>query len=71
MNQKFLEIAIKATDDTLATGNILGSEEFNHMFVQKYAEMLLQECLDICEQGAATQTTSQGAAILIRQRFKI
>jgi hypothetical protein len=71
MNENFFLIAMKATDDTLATGRILGSEEFNHMFVQKYSEMLLQECLDICEQGAATQTTSQGAAILIRQKFGI
>ena len=36
MNDKFFLIAMKATDDTLATGHILGSEEFNHMFVQKY-----------------------------------
>ena len=71
MNDKFFLIAMKATDDTLATGHILGSEEFNHMFVQKYSEMLLKECLDICEKGAETQTTSQGAAILIRQHFNI
>jgi hypothetical protein len=71
MNQRFLDLTIKATDDVLATGSILGSDEFNHMFVQKYSEMLLQECLDICEKGAETQTTSQGAAILIKQRFGI
>ena len=71
MNEKFLELALKATDDALATGSILGTNDFNHMFVQKYSEMLLQECLDICEKGAETQTTSQGAAILIRQKFNI
>jgi len=71
MNQKFLDLALKATDDALATGSILGSTEFNHIFVQKYSEMLLKECLDICEKGAETQTTSQGAAILIKQKFDI
>lgn len=71
MNQKFLDLALKATDDALATGSILGTNEFNHIFVQKYSEMLLQECIDICEKGAETQTTSQGAAILIKQKFDI
>jgi hypothetical protein len=71
MNQKFLEIAIRATEHAVSDGSVIGSDAANQRFVQKYAEMLIQECLDICEKGAETQTTSQGAAILIRQRFDI
>jgi hypothetical protein len=69
MNQKFLEVAKGVDDIVIATGNVPGSPEFNLAFVQKYAETLIQECINICEKGAETQTTSQGAAILIRQRF--
>lgn len=71
MNQKFLEMAIRATEYAVSDGSVIGSDAANQRFVQKYAEMLIQECLDICEKGAETQTTSQGAAILIRQRFDI
>ena len=71
MNQKFLEMAIRATEHAVSDGSVMGSDAANQRFVQKYAEMLIQECLDICEKGAETQTTSQGAAILIRQRFDI
>lgn len=38
---------------------------------QKFAELILQECLLICEQGNSTQTTSAGAASLIKQHFSI
>lgn len=71
MNQKFLEIAQKSENDILATGGVHGSPEFNLAFVHRYAEIIIQECLNICEKGAESQTTSQGAAILIRQRFDI
>lgn len=71
MNEKFLEVAKNVEDSIVATGGILGSHEFNLTFVHKYAEALVHECLNICEKGTESQTTSQGAAILIRQRFDI
>jgi hypothetical protein len=37
--------------------------------LQKFAELLLQDVLDICTEGSKTQTTSEGVAILVRQRF--
>jgi len=43
------------------------SEEFE----QKFAELIVQECVQICEQGTATQTTSSGAASMIKQHFGV
>jgi hypothetical protein len=40
-------------------------------FALKLAELIIQECLDICEKGVATQTTSAGAAMMIKQHFGI
>ena len=39
--------------------------------IEKLAELVVKECIDICESGTSTQTTSGGAAILIKQRFGI
>jgi len=39
---------------------------FDH---EKFARLLLEECVTICEEGSKTQTTSGGVAILIKQRF--
>ena len=36
-----------------------------------FAELIIKECLEICEAGTATQTTSSGAANLIKQKFNI
>ena len=69
MNQKFLEIAEQSENAVLSTGSVKGSPEFNFAFIHRYAEIIIQECVNICEKGAESQTTSQGAAALIRQRF--
>ena len=37
----------------------------------KFAELIVQECVQICEQGTATQTTSSGAASMIKQHFGV
>ena len=71
MNQKFLEIAEQSENAILATGGVKGSPEFNLAFIHRYAEIIIQECVNICERGTESQTTSQGAAILIRQRFNM
>ena len=39
--------------------------------IEKLAELVVKKCIDICESGTSTQTTSGGAAILIKQRFGI
>jgi hypothetical protein len=40
-------------------------------FTEKLAELIIQDCVDICEKGTPTQTTSAGAAIMIKQHFGI
>ena len=37
----------------------------------KFAELIVRECVQICEQGTATQTTSSGAASMIKQHFGV
>jgi uncharacterized phage protein gp47/JayE len=39
--------------------------------VEKLVTSTAQKCIDICEAGNATQTTSGGAATLIKQFFGI
>jgi hypothetical protein len=38
---------------------------------EKFAELIVQECVQICEQGTATQATSSGAASMIKQHFGV
>ena len=38
---------------------------------EKFAELIVKECVQICEQGTATQTTSSGAASMIKQHFGV
>lgn len=39
--------------------------------IEILAEYIVKECIDICEKGTVTQTTSSGAANMIRQRFGV
>lgn len=39
--------------------------------IEILAEYIVKECIDICEKGTTTQTTSSGAANMIRQRFGV
>jgi hypothetical protein len=42
-----------------------------HFDTKKFAELIVRECVQICEQGTATQTTSSGAASMIKQHFGV
>lgn len=37
--------------------------------VHEFAKLILQECIDVCNQGKSTQTTSTGAAQKIKLHF--
>jgi len=37
--------------------------------LEKFALLTVKECVDICESGTSTQTTSSGAAQMIKQHF--
>lgn len=39
--------------------------------LRKFCELTVRRCIEICEKGTETQTTSSGAAILIKQYFGI
>lgn len=50
---------------------ILSVEQWIDQYNQKFVELVIQECLEICDQGVSTQTTSSGAADLIKHHFGI
>lgn len=39
--------------------------------VNEFAKLILQECIDVCNKGKSTQTTSTGAAQKIKLHFGI
>lgn len=40
-------------------------------FEQKFSDLIVKECIEICERGTLTQTTSGGAATMIKQHFGV
>lgn len=61
MNQRIEELALQA-----------GGSHFPRVGganLEKFAELLIRECIDICVTGTDTQMTSEGAAQKIRQHF--
>jgi hypothetical protein len=70
MNEHIRELAVKcgAWNQVYNNKEFMVDRTFN---VEKFANLLLQECIQICEDGTSTQTTSNGVAILIKQRFGI
>jgi hypothetical protein len=63
MNQRIHELALQAGGSHFPT---VGGAN-----LEKFAELLVKECIDICLTGTDTQMTSQGAAQKIRQHFGI
>jgi len=37
----------------------------------KLSELILQDIIELCEQGNATQTTSNGIVILLKERYGV
>ena len=70
MNQQIFDFAIRAGTEAASHGDP-GTPDHDQHFITRFAELILNECIDVCEKGAETQTTSQGAAILIKQKFDI
>ena len=70
MNEHIRELAVKcgAWNQVYNNKEFMVDRTFN---VEKFANLLLQECIQICEEGSSTQTTSNGVAILIKQRFGV
>lgn len=37
--------------------------------LQLFGELIVRRCIEICEKGVVTQTTSSGVSLLIKQHF--
>ena len=63
---------IKSFSDQARTSipeGLYGPEDWVNQYNEKLIELVIKECIAICEQGTLTQTTSEGAASLIAQHF--
>ena len=62
MSDKITALAQQATTDVLGVP-VLDQQHF--------AKLIIQECIDICEQGNDTQASSGGAAVKIKLHFGV
>jgi hypothetical protein len=70
MNERIRELAVMcgAWNQVYNNKEFMVDRTFN---VGKFANLILQDCIQICEDGTSTQTTSNGIAIMIKQRFGV
>jgi hypothetical protein len=61
MNDRIRELYYECQDESQST----------EQCYQKFAELILHECIVLCEDGEDTQMTSIGAALRIKQHFGI
>ena len=45
--------------------------EWVDQYNERLTKLVIEECIELCEQGTKTQTSSAGAALLIKQHFDI
>ena len=66
MNERLKQLAIEcnAWEQVYDQHKFMVDRNFN---VEKFATRIIDECIAICENGTNTQTTSGGAADMIRQ----
>jgi len=69
MNKRIKLLSEQA--EKYADDNFRGEPTWSEAFESKFAELIIAECVQICEQGTATQTTSSGAASMIKQHFGV
>jgi len=68
MNDRIREIERQCWSHTINGTLIDGHLHFDYC---KFAEMIVRECITICEEGKTTQMTSSGAADKIRMKFGV
>ena len=62
-NKKFFDIALQV-------GGSLYPEVGGEL-LEKFGEEIVKQCIEVCDQGTQTQTTSGGAGQLIKQHFGV
>ena len=68
MNERLKQLAIEcnAWEQVYDDKRFMVDRKFD---VEKFAALIIDECIAICENGTNTQMTSGGAADMIRQRL--
>ena len=67
MNNKLDDF--KYESGLIAQGCLDELDDYAKQAIERYGKLIVNECIQICEQGTGTQTTSSGAAQMIRLRF--
>lgn len=67
MNNNFEELMYNA--GLTAQGCMDRMDQYDKEAIERFGTMIAQRCVDICENGTTTQTTSNGAATLIKLHF--
>ena len=76
MNERIKKLAMECGAWTQVYENIKGNNDrlflVNNTFnVEKFAELIVRECVNICKQGNDTQMSSGGAADAIKYHFGV
>lgn len=61
LKEQYMPFALEAGGSTYP--------DVNTKQLQLFGDLLIWECIRICQEGSASQTTSSGAAEMIKQRF--
>ena len=70
MNERIKELAVKcgAWNQVYNPHSFMVDRTFD---VEKFAELIVRECVNICKQGNDTQMSSGGAADAIKYHFGV
>jgi hypothetical protein len=61
LKKEYMHFALEAGGSTYP--------EVNTRQLERFANLLIEECINICQSGNSTQTTGSGAADMIKLRF--
>jgi hypothetical protein len=61
LKKEYMHFALEAGGSTYP--------EVNTRQLERFANLLIEECISICQSGTSTQTTGSGAADMIKLRF--
>lgn len=72
MNTRIQELLLEATDTVEITNTNTGiTHQREFVDQEKFAQLIINDCLALCERGTSTQTTSDGVATMIKLHFGV